>query len=181
MQCSIYIATSLDGFIARADDRMDWLATVERPGEDYGYQRFFDTVDCVVIGRKTYETALTFASWPYEGKYCQVLTSQEDLVPQHGVELIMNDAHSIFDDLERREGQRVYIDGGTVIRQFLQAGVVTDMTLSVVPLLLGTGVRLFGDAKRDLPFELVASRSFPSGLVQSEYRYLGERVELEDE
>lgn len=153
---------------------------VERPGEDYGYQRFFDTVDCVVIGRKTYETALTFPSWPYEGKYCQVLTSQEDLVPQHGVELIMKDANSIFDDLERREAKRLYVDGGAVIRQFLEDGLVTDMTLSVIPVLLGSGVRLFGDAKRDLPFELIASRSFPSGLVQSEYRYVGERVELED-
>jgi len=78
----------------------------------------------------------------------------------------MKDAESIFDDLERREGQRLYVDGGAVIRQFLEGGLVTDMTLSVIPVLLGSGVRLFGDAKRDLPFELVASRSFPSGLVQ---------------
>ena len=153
---------------------------VERPGEDYGYQRFLDTVDCVVIGRKTYETALTCPSWPYEGKYCQVLTSREDLVSRHGVELMMNDAHAIFDDLQRRKGQRVYVDGGAVVRQFLEAGLVTDMTLSVIPVLLGSGVRLFGDAKRDLPFELVASRSFPSGLVQSEYRYSGERAKSDE-
>lgn len=169
MQCSVFIATSLDGFIARRDGRIDWLARVERPGEDYGYQRFHDSVDTLVVGRKTYETALGFPSWPYGGKRCIVLTRGAPEA-RHNEEFHAGAPAILAGRLKADGCKRVYVDGGGVIQQFLSAGLITDMTLSIIPILLGDGVRLFESTTRELPLRLVGSRSFESGLVQLEYR-----------
>jgi dihydrofolate reductase len=169
MQCSVFIAATLDGFIARSDGRLDWLGMVERPGEDYGYQRFHDSIDSVVVGRKTYQTALGFEAWPYAGKRCVVLTHRPP-APRHDEEFYAGPPAALVARLAAAGARRAYVDGGDVIRQFLAAGLVDDLTLSIVPILLGEGVRLFGPTGRDLPLELVASRAFASGLVQVEYR-----------
>jgi dihydrofolate reductase len=165
-RCSVYIAVSLDGYIARADGGLDWLAVVERPGEDYGYKAFFDSVDVLVIGRKTYETALGFEHWPYEGKRCIVVT-RSSRTARHGETFHAGALTSLLDRLEAEGAQRVYVDGGALIRSFLAEDLVDDMTLSVIPVLLGAGISLFGAVERRL--SLVASRSFPSGLVQLSY------------
>ena len=166
MQCSVYIATSLDGFIARADGRIDWLGIVERGGEDYGYGVFHQSIDTIVIGRRTYETALGFDSWPYAGKRCLVLT-HTPAAPQHGEEFYSEPVDQL---VARLAGSaRIYVDGGTVIQQFLAAGLVTDMTISIIPILLGEGARLFGTVGGDIPLRLVSSRAFESGLVQLRY------------
>jgi len=166
MQCSVYIATSLDGFIARADGRIDWLGIVERPGEDYGYGVFHQSIDTIVIGRRTYETALGFDAWPYAGKRCLVLT-HTPAGPRHGEEFYSGSVEQL---VARLAGSaRIYVDGGNVIQQFLTAGLVTDMTLSIIPILLGEGARLFGKVGGDIPLRLVSSRAFESGLVQLRY------------
>jgi dihydrofolate reductase len=167
-RCSVFIATSLDGFIARADGGIDWLKTVERPDEDYGYKRFADSIDALVIGRKTYETASQLDPWPFAGKRCVVLTHQS-LRPKHGEEFASGDLAEIVDRLTREGVKRIYVDGGDVIRQFLAASLITDVTLSLVPILLGEGAPLFGKLGRDVHLDLVGSKSFASGLVQLKY------------
>ena len=168
-RCSVFIATTLDGFIARTDGRIDWLSIVERPGEDYGYARFFDSVDTVVVGRKTYATVLGFGAWLYAGKRCVVMT--HTLGPsRHGEEFYEGAPEQLVDRLTLEGAKRIYVDGGAVIQQFLSAGLVTDVVVSIVPILLGEGVRLFGETARDVGLEFVEARSFASGLVQLEYR-----------
>jgi len=166
--CSVFIAVSLDGFIARKGGGIDWLSIVERPNEDYGYKRFFDSIDALVVGRKTYETAKGFEPWPYAGKRVVVLTHRE-LDAKHGEERHEGEPSALLDRLGREGVKRIYVDGGNVIRQFLAAGALTDVTLSVVPILLGEGEPLFGDLSREVRLKLKESRSFESGLVQLEY------------
>lgn len=168
-RCSVFIATTLDGFIARPDGGIDWLSVVERAGEDYGYKRFWASIDALVIGRNTYEMACGFSEWPYVGKRCIVMTHAE-LVAKHGEERFAGSPRELVDRLGAEGVTRIYVDGGSIIRQFLAAGLVSDLTISIVPVLLGEGLPLFGKTERDLPLELVESRSFPSGLVQVEYR-----------
>lgn len=167
-QCSVYIATSLDGFIARPDGAVDWLNPMHQDGEDYGYRRFFDSIDAIVFGRNTYDLALGFDPWPYAGKRCVVLTHRP-LDARHGEEPYHGPLAALVERLGKEGVRRAYIDGGAVIRQFLAEGLIDDMTLSIVPVLLGEGLPLFrGGAERWL--RLVESRAFPSGLVQIEYR-----------
>ena len=168
VQCSVYIATSLDGFIARRDGRIDWLQTVERTDEDYGYQQFRDSIDTVIVGRSTYNQALGFEPWPYAGKRCIVLTHT---VPEskQGEEFYRGSPAVLVQTLSSAGVRRVYVDGGTVIQQFLAAGLIADLTISIVPILLGEGIPLFGMVGREIPLKLVANRSFESGLVQLEY------------
>jgi dihydrofolate reductase len=168
----VYIAMSLDGFIARADGRIDWLSMVERPGEDYGYRRFHDSIDVIVIGRKTYDTALGFDPWPYAGKRCIVMTHRP-IDARHGEEVHAGDPAALIARLKAEGARRAYVDGGQIIQQFLAGGLVDDLTVSIIPILLGEGVRLFGTGAHDLPLKMVRSRSFDSGLVQLEYRLTG--------
>jgi dihydrofolate reductase len=168
-QCSGYIATSLDGFIARPDGSIDWLSVVEHPGEDYGYKRFFDSIDIIVMGRKTYETALGFPSWPYAGKRCIVLTHAPP-ASRHGEAFDSGDLAALAERLAADASKRIYVDGGSVLSQFLAIGLLDDLTVSIVPVLLGDGVRLTQTLGLDVRLQLVASRAFESGLVQLEYR-----------
>jgi len=168
-RCSVYIATSLDGLIARPDGGLDWLSIVEKKGEDYGYARFMASIDALVIGRKTYETALGLGGWPYAAKRCIVLTHQS-FCPKHGEELHSGSLEALVDKLGAEGVKRVYVDGGNVIRQFFAKGLVDDVTISIIPILLGAGVSLFGEMGREARLELVETRSFDTGLVQVEYR-----------
>jgi len=170
-RCSVFIATSLDGYIARPDGGIDWLAVVERPGEDYGYRRFYDSVGALVMGRKTYDIARGFPEWPYAGKRCVVLTHAAPAPGQvpGGVELHSGDPAPLLGRLAKGGVARVYVDGGAVIRQFLDAGLIDDVTLSIIPVVLGDGIRLFQGGMAERRLRLRESRSFPSGLVQVEY------------
>jgi dihydrofolate reductase len=168
-RCSVYIATSLDGFIARPNGSIDWLSRVERPGEDYGYGAFFGSIDTVVVGRKTYETALGFPNWPYEGKRCVVLTHSRP-PSDHGQTFFAGPPNVLVASLSEAGSKHVYVDGGSVISQFLTSELIDDVTVSVVPILLGEGLRLTHDLGGDVGLELVQTRAFESGLVQLEYR-----------
>ncbi|HKY40266.1 MAG TPA: dihydrofolate reductase family protein [Polyangiaceae bacterium] len=167
-RCSVFIATSLDGYIARKDGSFDFLSIVEQPNEDYGFAEFFATVDVLVIGRHTYETALGFPEWPYAGKRCIVLTHRE--TPSvHGEQFFAGAATGLVEQLGLGGAQRLYVDGGAVIRDFLAAGLIDDMTISIVPVLLGEGIALFGPEVPEQRLVLESSRSYPSGLVQLHY------------
>jgi dihydrofolate reductase len=168
-RCVVYVATSLDGYIARSDGGLDWLSAVQVAGEDYGYARFFEAIDTVVVGRQTYETALGFEAWPYAGKRCVVMTTQARS-PRHDEEFFSGPPRVLVEQLADKGAKRIYVDGGNVIRQFVGDDLVTDVTVSLVPVLLGEGIPLFGRLGRDVRLDLVSSRSFQSGLVQIEYR-----------
>ncbi len=167
MQCSVFIAASLDGFIARRDGSLDWLARVELAGEDYGYAKFAGSVDALVMGRGTYDTALGFGAWPYAGKRVIVMTHRP-AERREGVELFAGTAEQLCTRLAADGVRRAYVDGGAIIRQFLAAGLIDDITLSIVPVLLGDGIRLFGDAEVNL--ELDSVERWSSGLAQLRYR-----------
>jgi len=168
-RCSAFIATSLDGYIAGPGGSLDWLKMVERPGEDYGYQTFFDSVDALVLGRTTYDAVLGMGAWPYASKRCLVLTHRKG-TPGHGEILLEATPSEALARLARHGVQHVYVDGGAVLRQFLAAGLLDRLTLSVLPVVLGNGIPLFapGGAERRLLLEDV--RSWPSGLAQLRYR-----------
>jgi dihydrofolate reductase len=169
MRASVFVGTSLDGFIARADGTYDFLPT--GGGEPHGYREFFDSVDALVIGRKTFETVLAFETWPYEGKPVFVL-SRRPLAPAPSVaqvERLSGEPAAIVSALEERGIRHIYVDGGSTIQQFLAAGCIDRLIVTRVPVLIGTGISLFGPLPHDLVLKHVATRQFSSGLVQSEY------------
>jgi dihydrofolate reductase len=165
---SVFIATSLDGFIARTDGGLDWLDIVQRPGEDYGYAAFMAEVDALVIGRGTYDTAIGFAAWPYDGKRVGVFTHRPLTEPR--VEALEGELAPHLARLSAAGIRRVYLDGGQLVRQGLREGVVDDLTLGVVPQLLGSGRPLFGEGVAAGSWVLSGSQAYPSGLVQLRYR-----------
>jgi dihydrofolate reductase len=167
-RCSVFIATSLDGCIARKDGGLDFLRVVERPDEDYGYSAFFASIDTMIIGRGTYEAALAFPSWPYAGKRCVVLTHSTH-APRHGEELHAGELGPLLSRLHAEGAKRAYVDGGAVIRSFLAEGLIDELTLSIVPVLVGDGIPLFGPGSREHRLEWRETRAFPSGLVQMRY------------
>jgi dihydrofolate reductase len=170
MQCSVFIATSLDGYIARIDGGLDWLDRVQRPDEDYGYAAFAATVDTMVIGRGTYDVVLGFYAWPYVGKRVVVLTHRP-LEARHGEEAYAGSIPELVASLRARGAKRVYVDGGRVIQQFLAADLLDDLTISIIPVVLGAGIPLFGGSEH--VFALLGARSFESGLVQLRYARAG--------
>lgn len=171
MTASIFIATSLDGFIARPDDALDWLPA--NGGEDHGYNEFIATVDAIVMGRRTFEKVLTFGAWPFGNKQVIVLSANPSgvAVPAGAVcEAMAGTPAEVVTRLSERGLAHLYIDGGVTIQRFLEAGLIQRLILTRVPVLLGSGLPLFGPLSRDIRLEHVGTRSFASGLVQSEYR-----------
>jgi len=170
MKASVFIATSLDGFIAREDGGLDWLPP--EGGEPHGYDEFMAKVDALVIGRKTFETVLTFDAWPYGRKPVVVLSSRPNVLvaPAGAVcEMMAATPQEVVARLAQRGMKHLYIDGGITIQRFLEAGLIQRVIITRVPVLLGSGIPLFGPLSRETRFEHVATRSYPSGLVQSEY------------
>lgn len=173
MTVSVFIGTSLDGFIARPDGALDFLP--EGGGEPHGYDEFFASVDALVIGRKTFETILAFPDWPYGQKRVVVLSSRPlDLSGVRGgvVEQMAGAPAEIVAKLAAAGAQHLYVDGGITIQNFLRAGLVQRLVITRVPVLIGDGIPLFGGLGRDLRLRHVATQQYPSGLVKSEYAVL---------
>jgi dihydrofolate reductase len=168
MKASVFIATSLDGFIARADGALDWLPP--GGGEPHGYDEFIATVDALVIGRKTFETVLTFDSWPYREKPVFVLSTHALAPAPVGavVECMSGAPAEIVSQLAARGIRHVYVDGGITIQRFLEAGLIQRLIITRVPVILGSGIPLFGPVGRDITLRHVATREYPT-FVQSEY------------
>jgi dihydrofolate reductase len=169
MKASVFIATSLDGFIARANGGLDWLPP--GGGEEHGYDAFIATVDALVIGRKTYETVLSFDTWPYGGKPVYVLSTRALAPAPPGalVEHLSGPPAELVARLAARGVGHVYVDGGITIQGFLQAGLIQRLIITRIPVLLGAGIPLFGPLPQDIKFRHVGTRQYASGLVQSEY------------
>jgi dihydrofolate reductase len=169
MKASVFVGTSVDGFIARANGDLDWLPP--GGGEPHGYEEFMATVDALVIGRKTFETVLGFEAWPYGEKPVFVLSTRTLAPAPVGavVERMSGDPAEIVSQLTARGIRHVYVDGGVTIQRFLQAGLIQRLIVTRVPVLIGAGIPLFGVTERDIVLRHVATRQFASGLVQSEY------------
>jgi dihydrofolate reductase len=170
MTASVFVGTSVDGFIARANGDFDFLP--EGGGEPHGYNEFMASVDAIVIGRKTFEKVLSFEAWPYGSKRVVILSSRPlDLSAAAGgvVEQMAGPPAEIVSELAARGINRLYIDGGITIQRFLRAGQIQRLIITRVPVLIGEGIPLFGALPRDIRLRHVATRHYPSGLVQSEY------------
>ena len=170
----VFIATSLDGFIARKDGALDWLILPEHATEDHGYARFIKDIDAIVMGRGSFEIVKAFDPWPYD-KPVLVLShrlARADIPDrlQDKVTVANLTPQAAMAHLGQQGARRVYVDGGQVVPSFLREGLIADMVLSRIPVLIGEGISLFGATGRDIHFVHEASDSFPSGLVQSRYR-----------
>lgn len=171
---SVFVGTSLDGFIARLDGTFDFLPP--GGGEPHGYDEFIASVDAIVIGRKTFETVLTLGPWPYGKKRVVVLSSRlVDLSVVSGglVEQMAGPPAQIVARLAATGADNLYIDGGITIQEFLRAGLIQRLVITRVPVLIGQGIPLFGNVPRDIRLRHVATRQYPSGLVSSEYLVAG--------
>lgn len=170
MKTSVFVGASVDGFIARTNGAFDFLSG--GGGErDNGYEEFFATVDALVIGRNTYDVVLPFPTWPYGSKPVFVLSTR-DLGPAPSgsvVERISAAPADVFSLLEARGFQHVYVDGGFTIQAFLRAGLINRLVITRVPVLIGTGISLFGPVDADIRLEHVRTRQLSGGAVQSEY------------
>jgi len=169
MKASVFIGMSVDGFIARTNGNFDFLPP--GGGEPHGYAEFMDTVDALVIGRKTFETVLAFDTWPYDKKPVFVLSTRQLGPAPAGavVEQMSGDPAQIVLRLDARGLRHVYVDGGITIQRFLRAGLIQRLIITRVPVLIGDGIPLFGMLPHDVRLSHIATRSYPSGLVQSEY------------
>jgi dihydrofolate reductase len=171
MIASVFIGTSVDGFIARLNGSFDFLP--EGGGEPHGYNEFFASVDALVIGRKTFEIVLALPEWPYGDKRVIVLSTQKlDLsqVPAGRVEQMQGSPREIVSQLESRGLRHIYIDGGVTIQRFLREGLIQRLIITRVPVLIGEGVPLFGSLPKDIRMEHVQTQHYAGGLVKTEYR-----------
>ena len=169
----VFIATSLDGFIARSNDTLDWLMRYNDPDIDTGYAAFIQSVDGLVMGRKTFETVLGFGAWPYELPVVVLSRTLENRdIPgdlRKRVRVRAGTPDDVMSALADEGWTRAYVDGGAVVRAFLQSGFIADMIITTVPVLIGSGKPLFGALETDVSLTLTGSRIVGSGLVQSTY------------
>ena len=172
MPVSVYIATSLDGFIARQDGRLDWLNDIPNPEQsDFGYAEFMRDVDAVVMGRRTFETVLGFAEWPFD-KPVVVLCADPRVVPErlrHAAEPMSGPPAAIIAALAARGLRRLYVDGGETVRRFLREDLVDRLILTRVPVLLGRGVPLFDGSVPELRFRQEETSVYEGALVKTVY------------
>jgi dihydrofolate reductase len=169
----IYIATSLDGFIAGKDGDLEWLNKIPNPdGSDYGFADFMNSIDAVVMGRNTYETVLTFGDWSYS-KPVFVLSNTLTGVPENlegKVKIIRAGPSAVSKHLELEGYTNLYIDGGKVIQSFLQEDLIDVMIITRVSILLGNGIPLFGENLTSLNFTHENTEVLNENLVKSRYR-----------
>lgn len=170
---SVFIATSIDGYIADVDGGIDWLHTVPNPDNiDMGYSSFMSRIDAIVMGRRTFETVCSFdIEWPYSKPVFVLSTKLKELDPIYTgkVTLVSGTLPEVLAYIHAKGYGRLYIDGGSTIRSFLKEDLIDEMIITVIPTLLGGGVPLFGELDRALSFHCVAARTFLGQVVQQVY------------
>ncbi|MFZ1591935.1 MAG: dihydrofolate reductase family protein [Chitinophagales bacterium] len=167
----LYIAASLDGYIAKSNDDLSFLNAVQREGEDYGYQEFMRSVDTVILGRKTYDWVMTQVEiFPHAELQTFVITSskRENLGK---ITFYNGDIPELITNLKTRDGQNIFIDGGAaVVNTLLNHNLIDEIIVSIIPVLLGDGVRLFNNGRPEQAMQLLSSKQYESGLVQLHYQ-----------
>ncbi|UWQ54270.1 dihydrofolate reductase family protein [Leisingera caerulea] len=170
-----FIATSLDGFVARQDHSLDWLS--KQPAaenDDGGFAAFMDSVDGLVMGTGSFRTLLEFGQWPYSKPVVVLsrsLTEQD--ISEHlkdRVRLSTAAPADLMRGLQEEGWTRAYIDGGRLVQSFLRQGLIADLTITTVPILIGSGIPLFGALDQDIDLQVASSRILPTGMVQSKFR-----------
>jgi dihydrofolate reductase len=170
MIASVFVGTSLDGFIARPNGAFDFLPA--DGGEPHGFEEFLASVDAVVMGRNTFEVVLPLQPWPYGDKRVVVLSNRPlnlSITSGSVIEQMAGPPEQIVSQLAARGIQHIYVDGGITIQRFLRAGLIQRITITRVPVLIGEGIPLFGSLPHDIQLRHIATRHYPSGLVSSEY------------
>jgi dihydrofolate reductase len=177
VKVSVYIGTSLDGFIARENGDTGWLDNSNRkatPGEDFGFNSFLESVDLIVMGRKTFEQAITFNDWSYKDTKMIVLTSKDVEIPAKLKKTVTTSntlsSAQFIKELSVQSINHIYVDGGTVIQDFLSAGLVDEITVTIVPILIGKGKSFSGLLPRDLYLQLLKTTVYDFGFVQNKYK-----------
>ncbi len=170
----VFIATSLDGFIADRNGGLDWLNSVPNPGQlDMGYKKFVEQVDALVMGRNTFETVCGFdGDWPYNQPVF-VLSGTLNTLPEEyrdKAELVKGSLTEVLEKIHNKGYNRLYIDGGLTIQNFLKEDLVDELTITTIPIMLGVGSPLFSKLAKDLEFSLVESKVFLNQIVQNHYR-----------
>lgn len=171
---TLYIATSLDGYIARADGGIDWLDRVDGfdengVDEDYGYQAFYDSVDALLMGSSTYTQVLGFGDWPYPDKPTYVFSSRDLANTLKDVQIVPPDIQTTLPLLNCHK-KAWLVGGGALVKSFHQAGLIDEYIISIIPVVLGAGIALFQAPLTEQPLTLMSTQTFPSGLVQLHYR-----------
>lgn len=173
-QNSVFIATSLDGYIADENGSLEWLQSIPNPNnETMGYEDFIQRMDALVMGRKTYETVLGFGiDWPYSIPVFVLSTTLKD-IPENLKEkvfLVKGTVHEVLNQIHEKGFQHLYIDGGKTIQNFLKEDVIDEMILTTIPVLLGGGSPLFSELQKSLSFELLESKTYLNQITQSHYK-----------
>lgn len=167
----LYIAASLDGYIAKPNDDLSFLSMVEREGEDYGYASFISTIDTVIIGRKTYDWIMKHVpEFVHADKNTYVIT-RTARPGKENVHFYTGDLRELVMQLKAGEGKNIFCDGGAeIVNELLKEGMIDELIISVIPILLGEGTRLFKEGYSEQSLELVSSSSFDTGLIQLHYK-----------
>lgn len=172
MNCIVYIATSLDGFIATEDGGLDWLNSIPNPsGDDYGWADFNNQIDAILMGRKTLDVVSAFDGWPYE-KQVHVLSTTLEAIPERladKVTLHRGPIAEVLADLEKSGIKQLYIDGGSLISSFLREDLIDEMIITRVPVLLGSGIPLFKDTGAEKAFTHLKTEVLNDALIKSHY------------
>lgn len=169
----LYIAVSLDGYIAKPGDNLDFLQLVEMPGEDYGYSRFNEQIDTVILGKRTYDWVMEqVGEFPHQGKETYVLTRQK-LDPIGTVTFFSGDLAELVSTLKSKSGKHIFVDGGAqTVHRFLVSGLLDEIIVSIIPVLLGEGIRLFQEGFPEQKLTLIEFKKYSSGLLQVHYQII---------
>ncbi len=169
----LYIAMSLDGFIATENGNLDFLSIVENGDEDYGYNQFVNSVDTVILGRKTYDKVLTLVDeFPHQDKDVYVITRQNQEA-KNNIHFYTDDLQTLVNKLKSEPGKNIYCDGGAeIVNLLLKQNLIDEMIISVIPILLGNGIKLFNNQLQETKIHLLSSKAFEKGLVQLHYSIL---------
>jgi dihydrofolate reductase len=163
----LYVAPSLDGFIARKDGSIDWFTKYESTDEDYGYNAFLEGIDALLMGRKTYEQILGFREWPYDGKQCFVFSKESINDPRVTA---VPEPVPFTRALKEKDGKNIWlVGGGQAIALLLVHGLIDELILTIIPVILGGGIRLFPSGDSGITCTLRGEKTFSSGLVQVHY------------
>lgn len=169
---ALFIATSLDGYIAKPNDDLSFLKRVEMEGEDYGYANFIGDIDTIIIGRKTYEYVLNeIGPSHYDNGQRDVYVITRTERPQSGrTTFYTGDFVALVKRLKSQKGKNIYCDGGAeVINELLKHSLIDELTISIIPVLLGNGTKLFNDGRPEQILDLINVKSFETGLIQLYY------------
>ena len=171
MKTSVYVGTSLDGFIARKNGDFDWLNPFNNKEVYESYNEFIKNIDAMVIGRGTFETVLKFSEWPYNRKVFVLSSSIKETpsVLKDKVTILSGKPTEVLNHISKQSFFNLYIDGGKVIQDFLKEDLIDEMIITQVPILIGNGISLFGETEKDIQFTHLRTDVYSNGLVKNHY------------